>query len=121
MRRRPFRGDNGPAVANIRPHYTLSVDTTYTDAVCTVRDVDLSIDFVMTLPEARTPGAFSPVTRSAWAGFVDFARRHEETHRDIYLDCAEAFTVKAQALVASNCLPLRANIDALLKAENRAC
>src|SRR6187551_2849241 len=51
MRRRPFPGDHGPAVANIRPHYTLSVDTTYGDAVCAVKDVDLNINFVMTLPQ----------------------------------------------------------------------
>src|SRR5262245_32948241 len=50
MRRRPFRGDYGPAVANIRPNYTLSIDTTFSDAVCSVRDVDLNINFVMTLP-----------------------------------------------------------------------
>src|SRR4051794_40006758 len=53
MRRRPFPGDNGPAVANIRPHYTLSVDTIYADAVCKPRDIDLNIDFVMTLPAAK--------------------------------------------------------------------
>src|SRR5213076_1703304 len=94
MRRRPFPGDNGPAVANIRPHYTLSVDTTYADAVCKPSDIDLNIDFVMTLPAAKTPAAFSPWTRSAWNGFVDFARRHEETHRTIYLDCADDFVAK---------------------------
>jgi predicted secreted Zn-dependent protease len=121
MHRRPFPGDNGPAVANIRPHYTLSVDTTYADAVCAPKDVDLNVNFVMTLPVARTPGAFSPGTRSAWNRFVDFARRHEETHRTIYLECAESFAAKASLLVAATCMRLRTNIDALFKAENRAC
>ena len=121
MRRRPFRGDNGPAVANIRPHYTLSVDTTYSDAVCAVKDLDLNINFVMTLPQARTPGAFSPGTRSAWNGFVDFARRHEEVHRTIYLDCADSIAAKALQLAAASCTELRARIDDMFKADNRAC
>src|SRR4051812_9387730 len=121
MRRRPFRGDCGPAVANVRPHYTLSVDTTYGDAVCTVKDIDLGINFVMTLPQARTPGAFSPGTRSAWYGFVDFARRHEETHRAIYVECADSFTAKALELAAASCTELRARIDTMFKGEDRAC
>jgi predicted secreted Zn-dependent protease len=121
MRRKPFPGDNGPAVANIRPHYTLSVDTTFGDAVCSVKDIDLNIAFVMTLPRARAPGAFSPATRSAWNGFVDFATRHEETHRTIYVDCASDFTAKASALVAANCAKLRGDIDAMFKTANRAC
>jgi predicted secreted Zn-dependent protease len=121
MRRRPFPGDNGPAVANIRPHYTLSVDTSYADAVCKPTAIDLNIDFVMTLPEAKTPDQFSPWTRSAWSAFVDFARRHEETHRSIYLDCAEDFTAKALQLAASSCASLRESIAAAFKAEDRAC
>lgn len=121
MRRRPFPGDYGPAVANIRPHYTLSVDTTYSDAVCRVKDVDLAINFVITLPQARTPGAFSPATWSAWSNFVDFARRHEETHGTIYVDCAKEFAAKLQPLVDSGCSDLRATIAAMFKAANRAC
>src|SRR5262249_44798128 len=119
MRRRPFHGDSGPAVANIRPHYTLSIDTSFSDAVCSVKDVDLDINFVMTLPQARTPGAFSPATWSAWSNFVEFARRHEETHRSIYIDCAGEFAVQIAPLVAANCTGLRATIATMFKAANR--
>jgi len=121
MRKDPFPGDSGPAVANIRPHYTLSIDTTYSDAVCKPSNIDLNVNFVMTLPEARTPAAFSPSTRSAWNAFVDFARRHEETHRSIYLDCADDFAAKALQVTASNCTSLRESIAAIFEAETRAC
>lgn len=121
MRRRPFPGDSGPAVANIRPHYMLSIDTTYGDAVCRPTDIDLNINFVLTLPEARSPATFSPSTRSAWSNFVDFARRHEETHRGIYLDCADDFAAKALELAASNCTSLRERIATMFDAEGRAC
>jgi predicted secreted Zn-dependent protease len=121
MRKSPFPGDSGPAVANIRPHYTLSIDTTDNDAVCKPRDIDLDVNFVMTLPEARTPVAFSPSTRSAWDNFVDFAKRHEETHRGIYLDCANDFAAKALQLTAASCASLRESITAMFQAETRAC
>lgn len=121
MRRRPFPGDYGPAVANIRPHYILSVDTTYGDAVCAVKNVDLAVKFVITVPQARSPGAFSPATWSAWSNFIDFATRHEETHRSIYVDCADDFAAKVPTLVASDCAKLRATIASLFKAANRAC
>ena len=116
-----FRGDDGPAVANIRPHYTLSVDTTSSDAVCAVKDVDLNVNFVMTLPQARMPGAFSPGTRTAWFGFVDFARRHEETHRTIYIDCADSLATRIEQLTTASCTQLRAGIDTMFRLENRAC
>ena len=121
MRRRPFPGDYGPAVANIRPHYILSVETTFGDAVCRVKDLDLAVNFVITVPQARTPTAFSPVTWSAWSNFVDFATRHEETHRSIYVDCANDFVAKTATLVASDCTDLRTTIATQFKAANRAC
>ncbi len=121
MRRYPFHGDRGAAGANIRPHYVLSADLDARDGVCRVSDIDLDIRFVMTLPEARTPEAFSPATRAAWSGFTDFARRHEETHRAIYLQCADELAATLLPLTASRCTALRARIEAMLDAAKRNC
>jgi predicted secreted Zn-dependent protease len=120
MRSNPFRGDRGGAVANIRPRYTLDVATKKTGGSCRVSKVNLKIRFVLTLPRAKE-SAMSPRTRSLWRGFVTFARRHEQRHRSIYLQCARNFAAKAQRLSGSSCGSLKASARRMLNAEQRAC
>lgn len=120
MRSNPFRGDGGRAVANIRPKYALNVTTKKSGQSCRLTNVNLNIRFVLTLPRANE-GAMSASTRSRWRSFVSFARRHEERHRAIYLQCARNFAAKAQRLSGSSCSGLKAKAQRLLNAEDRAC
>ena len=120
MRSNPFRGDNGGAVANIRPKYSLKVSTSPSGGTCRVTDVDLAIRFVMTLPRANEAG-MATGARASWRSFVAFARRHEATHRSIYLQCARNFLAKARALSGASCAGLQARARQLLNAEDRAC
>jgi len=120
IRSNPFRGDGGRAVANIRPKYALNVTTKNVGKTCRVTDVNLNIRFLLTLPRADEK-AMSASTRSLWRGFVSFARRHEERHRAIYLQCARNFAAKAQRLSGSSCAGLKARAQRLLNAEDRAC
>jgi predicted secreted Zn-dependent protease len=124
MRNHPFHGDRGAAVANIRPYYSLSVFTKDPgkDGVCHADKVDVSIRFVMTLPKATNAGAMSAGTRSAWTGFTAFARQHEETHRGIYVDCANAFVAKVLQMTSmQSCGGLEASIRRELESAKRAC
>jgi predicted secreted Zn-dependent protease len=120
MRANPFRGDRGGAVANIRPKYSLTVVTTQANGSCRVSRVDLKVRFVMTLPRANE-SAMSASTRASWRSFVAFARRHEQTHRSIYLQCARDFAAKAQRLKGSSCGGLKAEARRMLNAADRAC
>jgi predicted secreted Zn-dependent protease len=120
MRSNPFRGDHGGAVANIRPKYSLKVSTKPSGGSCRVTDIDLTIHFVMTLPRANEAG-MAAGTRASWRGFVAFARRHEATHRSIYLQCAQNFLAKARTLSGASCPALQARARQLLNAEDRAC
>lgn len=120
MRANPFRGDRGGAVANIRPRYTLNVATKKTGGTCKVTNVNLRVRFVLTLPRAKESG-MSSGTRSAWRNFVSFARRHEQKHRSIYLQCARNFVAKAQRLSGSSCGALKSKARRMLNAANRAC
>lgn len=120
MRSNPFRGDNGGAVANIRPKYALKVSTAPSGGTCRVTDIDLDVRFVMTLPRANE-GAMAPGTRASWRSFVGFARRHEATHRSIYLQCARNFMVKARQFSGAGCAALQSRVRQLLNAEDRAC
>jgi predicted secreted Zn-dependent protease len=121
MRSNPFRGDTGDAVANVRPYYTLNVATKATGGTCRASGVTLNIRFVMTLPHARSISAMASSTRSAWNSFVAFTRRHEDTHRRLYIQCGNSFVAKAQRLTASSCGAVQASIRRLLEAEKRAC
>lgn len=120
MRSNPFRGDRGGAVANIRPKYSLDVQTKKTGSTCQVSAVNLKVRFVLTLPRAKE-SAMSSGTRSSWRSFVSFARRHEQRHRSIYLQCAKNFAAKAQRMSGSSCSALKSQARRLLTVEDRAC
>ncbi len=117
----PFPGDEGPALANIRQRYSLSVKTKDAGGVCRPSSVDVNIHFVMTLPKAVNASAFSGGTKPAWYSFVAFARHHEETRRSIFLQCGQAFVAKAMQMQASSCFALQANIRNVFEAAKQAC
>jgi predicted secreted Zn-dependent protease len=121
MRSNPFHGSKGDAVANIRPTYALNIVTRQSGATCRASTVTLNIRFVMTLPQARSASAMGSSTRSAWNSFVAFTRRHEETHRSIYVKCGNDFVAKAERLTSANCAALQASIRKLLETEKAIC
>lgn len=96
MTRHPFAGDHGAAFANIRPRYTLSVETKQSGSQCRATTVAVKINFTTTLPEASQRGQMSKAVRNAWDNFANFAKRHEEAHRASYIGCARAFVSKAK-------------------------
>jgi predicted secreted Zn-dependent protease len=121
LRNNPFHGPNGPALANIRPTYSMALDTKQTGGTCSVANVKLDMTFDVTLP-AATEGLLAADARYAWRTFSAFAKRHEETHREIYVDCAKDFVAEAQKLTTtSGCDSLKAQATRLLDAENQAC
>ncbi len=119
MRSNPFPGSQGDAVANIRPAYKLDIRSRQDGALCRANDVKLDISFTMTLPQARNQ--LDPATRSAWNDFTAFTRRHEETHRAIYVTCGKEFVAKAERLTASTCAALDTAIRKLLEVERAVC
>ena len=122
MYRRPFRGDYGPALANIRPKYQLKLSTTKgRDGQCRVARSHLHIRFVMTLPAAQQSQNFSHRTRSYWNAFRRFTRRHELTHRRIYLGCARSVDREFMRLRARSCRQLIHQARRKLAQSRRLC
>ncbi len=121
MRSNPFHGSRGDAVANIQPNYALSMVTNQKGGTCRASKVTLGIRFLMTLPRARSASAMGSSTRSAWNTFVAFTKKHEETHRGIYIKCGNDFVAKAERLTASSCASLEASIRRLLETEKQVC
>lgn len=121
MRRRPFRGDYGPAIANIRPRYTYTFKTEQKENHCRAVRFKLKIDFTMTLPKARQETMFDPGTRSAWRSLRGFTRRHELVHRKIYLGCAKRLERAVLSLRPRTCGGIGWKIRKLLHEEKKAC
>lgn len=121
MQRHPFPGDSGGAFANIRPSYSLSVETRPQGGICRASKVDLAVRFVITLPEARDYSRMSPGTQRAWRGFAAFAQRHEEAHRLSYIGCAERFVAQARRQTAKSCRALESTVRRMLQQARRDC
>lgn len=122
MKSRPFRGDKGPALANVRPRYRLTTETLKLDRLCRIKTIDLSIRFIMTLPRAVNSDQFNPRTRRAWASFRAFSKRHENVHRGIYMNCARSFLREARRLsVAGSCSALKRRVSRMLRDQKRDC
>lgn len=121
MLRNPVQGDHGAAFANIRPSYTLDIDTREVSGQCRVRDITVTIRFSMTLPVAANAGQMSSRVRAAWNSFAAFARRHEEAHRASYIGCAKAFLNRAKRETAPSCHGVRSEVRQLFAEAKRAC
>lgn len=122
MRANPFPGDEGPAYANIRQTYALSLETKEQGSVCRAAAVNIHIHFVITLPKAENTSALAGSARGSWYQFVAFARHHEETRRSIFLQCGQAFVAKAMQLTStSGCMALDAKIRSMFEAAKSAC
>lgn len=56
-----------------------------------------------------------------WKSFTAFARRHEETHRAIWLECLAKAERRALALRVSDCSVLSGEVDKVFEAEWQIC
>ncbi|MBI4922069.1 MAG: DUF922 domain-containing protein [Devosia nanyangense] len=120
MNASPVRGDHGNAYASIHPNYTLSVETRERGGICRA-SVDVAIHFRLTLPKAANTGRMGRSTRSAWNGFVNFARNHEAHHRVSYTECARSFVVRAERMGDRQCFALSSDIRQMFAKMKRDC
>ncbi len=70
---------------------------------CIVQDYRLKIDFVIRLPQIKNESVLPPSDRTRWRQFSQFLKKHEETHRAIWLACAQDLENKARAIDSVSC------------------
>jgi predicted secreted Zn-dependent protease len=70
---------------------------------CRIRDYKFKIDFVIQLPRMNNEGKLPPLIRSKWQQFQSFLKKHEETHRSIWMGCAKEFETKVASLKSGDC------------------
>ncbi len=70
---------------------------------CRVTDYRFKIDFVIRLPKLANDKVLKGETRKRWTAFSEFLRKHEETHRSIWLGCAQELEERVRAIRADDC------------------
>ena len=88
---------------------------------CRLHDMNLNFQFTIRLPKLQSTKGLSKTTRDRWQAFSQFLRKHEETHRTIWLACAANFERRAMAVKASTCEAADAEIARLAEAARIAC
>lgn len=121
MLRRPMRGDFGSAIASISTRYKLKIKTDRTADQCKMRSMLQDIKFKITLPHAARERRLSSKDKLAFRDLRAFSRIHEETHRQIYLECAAEFEKKALRLRAESCQALGVKLRHLQERHFEKC
>jgi predicted secreted Zn-dependent protease len=117
----PLHSSAGASIASIDANFDLSLAVENRGRQCVARDAIVSAKFVITLPQASETD-MSPVTRKQWRGLVSFARRHEERHREIYVQCFHEFLGKTKALQSrASCGALKTDAQRLFNATMNMC
>ncbi len=88
---------------------------------CRLKDYAIAIDFTIRLPAAQELDGMTQKVRGAWRTFYAFVKRHEETHKAIWLQCANRLEGRIRALRERSCEALDQKIGLLVDAEVAAC
>lgn len=88
---------------------------------CRIEDYKVKINFVIRLPKLRDAAKLPAAERQRFDRFAQFLRRHEETHRSIWLDCAAGLEAKVDRIVAKTCGEAEAKADRLWTDMRKSC
>ncbi|WP_394701388.1 DUF922 domain-containing protein [uncultured Roseibium sp.] len=121
MRDRPFRGDNGPAIANIRARYSYDFKTKKDQNSCRVDRFRMRVGFTLTLPRATQESSFDRKTKRRWKSLQQFIRRHEGVHRKIYLSCARQMEREVKKVRPKVCQFLNREIGRIVREGKKTC
>ena len=121
MNEHALAGDHGHAYASIHPDYRLSMTTRESGRMCRAAQVDVHVEFDLTLPVAAEVSSMSGSTRRAWNHFAVFAQSHENHHKASYLGCASAFVEQAKRHAAPSCNQVNMDVRQMLDQMKRNC
>jgi predicted secreted Zn-dependent protease len=88
---------------------------------CRITDYKLKIDFVIRLPKIKDEKTLTSAERGRFQKFSQFLKKHEETHRSIWLECAAKLETKVAAIKAKSCNEAEARSEKLWADMRRSC
>jgi predicted secreted Zn-dependent protease len=116
----------GPNVNGAKAYAATSATTTQDGKLlqsssCQIKDYRLNLSFVIKLPKIKNEKVLPAADRKQWRNFSAFLKAHEETHRQIWLDCAEDLEAKVKAIKARSCSDADAKATKLWDKMRAAC
>lgn len=88
---------------------------------CRIKDYQYSIDFTIRLPKLANESALAPSARTRWQQFSSFLRKHEETHRTIWMGCAREIEARVKVLRGRSCSEVDKRAQAIREEVQKAC
>lgn len=116
----------GPSVNGAKAYAATSATTTQDGKLlqstsCQIKDYRLKLSFVIKLPKIKNENLLPASDRKQWQNFSAFLKTHEETHRQIWLDCAADLEAKVKAIKARSCSDADAKATKLWNKMRAAC
>jgi predicted secreted Zn-dependent protease len=102
LRRGPHVG-GAKAYASTRMEPTILAQTEQGANSCRISQFKINMTFTIQLPQLRKSAHVDPTLRKSFDRFYEFAKKHEETHRAIWLKCAAEAEAKVSHVTAKTC------------------
>jgi predicted secreted Zn-dependent protease len=102
LRRGPHVG-GAKAYASTRMEPSISAQTMKGANSCRIGKFTINMTFTIQLPQLRKSANIDPSLRKSFNRFYEFAKKHEETHRSIWLKCAAEAETKVARVTARTC------------------
>jgi predicted secreted Zn-dependent protease len=97
------RVGNGKAYASAQMEPRITAKTIKEGASCGIHEFKIDMTFTIRLPQLRKGIKLDTATRRRFEEFYRLAKRHEETHRRIWLSCAAEAEALVQNVSAKTC------------------
>jgi predicted secreted Zn-dependent protease len=88
---------------------------------CRVDSYTFNINFTINLPKLKNEAALTGQTSAKWGQFKSFLKTHEETHRSIWLDCAQTLEAQVGKLQGKTCKDIDNQAAMLWKKMRKTC
>lgn len=116
----------GPHVGGAKAYAATSAESSQRGKLelrnsCRIIDYQYSVDFTIRLPKLTDETTLSPTARARWQQFSSFLRQHEETHRAIWMGCAQEIEDKVKTLRGRSCDEVDRKAQAIREAVQKAC
>ena len=89
--------------------------------LCRVRDYQFKMQFTIRLPRIADRSGLTPKVASRWEQFSRFLKKHEETHRSIWIGCAQDIERQINALKAKSCDEIDRRAQQIVDRVQQAC
>jgi predicted secreted Zn-dependent protease len=120
LRRGPHVG-GGKAYASTRMVPRVSAKTVQAGSSCRIESFEVDMTFTIRLPQLKKSTNIDPRLRASFARFYEFAKRHEETHRSIWLKCGAEAEALVNKVRANTCSEAEARGLAIVEEVARRC